>query len=151
MIAEGLITPGAKGLIDLDAALLAIAANRDPGKGGKQTPVEGSFYEHRTRKESALANLRELEAAEKKGSLVNAELLRLEFARLFTDVKTRVRAIAPKIAQEVAHLKTSKSGRELTTAIEGLLRVEHDAALFQLSQWRPQSSGKNLSKKEGPK
>lgn len=151
MVNEGLITPDAKGLIDFDDALQAIAENRDPGKGGKQTPVEGTFYEHRTRKEAALARLREIEASEKEGSLVNAEELRLNLAKLFVDVKTQIRAIAPKVTQEIAHLKISKTGRELTTAIEGLLRLEHDAALLQLSQWRPQSGGKNLSKKEGLK
>lgn len=37
MVREGLIIPDAKGRIDLDLALTAIAANRDPVKGGKQT------------------------------------------------------------------------------------------------------------------
>lgn len=81
--------------------------------------------------------LKELARKKQEGILVDAEDLRRELAKLFTDVKTRVRGIAPKCAQEVAHMKGSKGGRELITAIEALLKKEHDGALEELSKWKP--------------
>lgn len=145
MVHEGLITPDAKGLIDFDAALLAIAENQDPGKGGKQTPVEGTFYEHRTRKEAALARLREIEASEKEGILVNVEDLRRDIAKLFVDIKARLRAIPSKTAGEVYHTALSAKGeKEGKAAIFKKLQVEIDEALLELSQWKPSKTVKGV-------
>lgn len=142
----GLIGADGYGKIDLDEAIKAIADNYDPARGGKQGATrEGSFYEARTRKEAALANLREIEFAEKRGELVNAADMKRELARLFVSMKTRLRAIPSKNAQAIAHLKMEiKSARDLMAAIQTLLLKDIDEALEEISHW-------NLSETKGVK
>lgn len=112
-----------------------IAANRDPVKGGKQAPVEGTFHEHRTRKEAALARLRSLEADEKAGSLVSVEDVRRELARAATICKSRLRQVPSSLAGEIFHTaKSSKTPREGTAQIFTLLQKAIDEALTELSQ-----------------
>lgn len=133
----GLITTDEDGKIDFNEALKAIADNYDPARGGRHaTPREGSFYEERTRKERALANLREIEFAEKRSELVNAADMKRELARLFVNLKTRLRAIPTKSAQSLAHLKMeNKSPRELMATIQTLLLRDIDEALEEISHW----------------
>ena len=143
MIQEGLITPDARGLSDLDEALTAIAANRDPAKGGKQAPVvEGTFHEHRTRKEAALARLREFEAAEKEQALVNAEDIQRELKNVFTIVRQNLRAIPAKAAGELCHIARSTPGRQGEVQVMTLLLKEIDQVLLELSQWTPETNKK---------
>lgn len=108
-----------------------------PGPTASQSPEKGSIAYLRGVELQLKNALKKIEHDTKTGTVVNAEQLRLELAKLFTDIKTRIRAIAPKCAQEVAHLKGSKRGRELITAIESLLKKEHDGALEELSKWTP--------------
>lgn len=144
MVQEGLIVPDSKGLIDLDTAITTIAANRDPARGGKRTPIEAdeTFSEARSRKETALANLRELEADEKRGELVSAENIRFELKNLFTVIRQNLRAIPAKTAQEVCHIARSKPGRTGEVAVMNLLLKELDQVLLELSQWKPEATKK---------
>lgn len=142
MVREGLITPDSKGRIDLDAALVAIAANRDPARGGKQTPVNESFHEARTRKERALATLREIEADEAAGRLVDAEEVQQAFVSMITTARTRLRAIPSKVAGELYHVgKVSKNQREGAAEIQKKLLAEVDEALQELSEYKPKTEG----------
>ena len=79
----------------------------------------------------------DMENEEKKKSLVNADDVRRELAKAFTDVKTRIRSIAPKSAQAIAHMKMDKkSERELIAAIQTVLQKEHDECLEELAKWK---------------
>lgn len=142
MVQEGLIVPDSKGLIDLDTAITTIAANRDPARGGKRTPIEAdeSFSEARTRKETALANLREIEAAEKRGELVNAREYNDLHILMIVAAKTRLRSIPITVAGEVAHLGKTLNGRAAMSAISKLLLTAIDSALLELSQWKPEEA-----------
>jgi len=137
------------GLIDPAEADAAVAAAGDPARdayrrlGRKGRPVEagsGSGSEYRkaaTAEKHWSALLKRIAYEEKQGELVNAEELRHELTKLFTTIRTRIRSIAPKCAQEIAHLKVSKmKNKELIAAIQAILKKEHDDALSELSQYR---------------
>jgi len=85
--------------------------------------------------------IKELVRMQKEGELVNAKELQRELMTLFTTIKTRIRATAPKCAQEIAHLKVSKmKNKELIAAIQSILKKEHDDALQELSEWKSTKS-----------
>jgi len=117
-------------------------------KSGKRSPLQKdeNFHAARTRKEKALADLRQLEAAEKRGQLVDAEAYNRLHGEHILAAKARLRAIPSKCAQEVAALKLSKKGRELTAAVQKLLLREIDAALEELSKWKPKGKTTTKSK-----
>ena len=79
----------------------------------------------------------EREEAEATGELVNAKDLKRELMSFFTTIRSRIRAVAPKCAQQIAHMKTAKmKQRELLSKVQKLLSREHDEALKELSEWR---------------
>ena len=134
MVKQGLFTPNSSGKIDLDLALQRIAENRDESRGGVQPPSTETFNEARCRKERALASLRELEASEKKGTLVDVEGVRLELARVAVTLKTRLRSVPSAVAQEVFHLAlNAKTERQGVAQIFTLLQKTIDEALLELS------------------
>jgi len=137
------------GLVDPEEADKAVAAASDPARdsyrklGKMGRPHEaggGSGSEYRraaTQEKYWSAVLKRLKAEEEQGRLVDAEELKRELMTLFTTIKTRIRSIAPKCAQEIAHLKASKMrNKELIAAIQAILKKEHDDALSELSQYR---------------
>ncbi|HBG47548.1 MAG TPA: hypothetical protein DDW94_11255 [Deltaproteobacteria bacterium] len=127
------------GLIDPVDADRRVAENKNPIHGGKRPVVEPdeTFNEARTRKERALASLRELEADEKSRTLVNVDEIRFYFADVATTVKTRLRSIPASVAQECAHMGKTLEGRAAAVAIMKLLTTAIDDALRELVQWQP--------------
>lgn len=82
--------------------------------------------------------MKEMERGKQEKTLVSSADMERELAKLFTDVKTRIRSIAPKCAQGIAALKsTKKNDREIIADIQEILRKEHDDALTELSTWKP--------------
>lgn len=139
MIKEGIVTPEADGSFDVSTARAEMKANLSAVHGGRRTsciPVE-SFSEARTRKEKALADLREMESAVMRGELVDANELRHELATVFTVVKQSLRSIPAKVAQEVFHIAlNAKEERTGVAAIFKLMLKEIDAVLTELSKYR---------------
>lgn len=97
-----------------------------------------NYAEAAMREKHFKALLAELDLKEREASLVNAEDLRRELAKLFTDVKSRLRAIPSKTAGEVYHMALSAQGeKEGKMAISKKLLAEIDEALGELSKWKP--------------
>lgn len=130
-----------QGMIDPVSADLQIAAFSAQlhDKGATGQPDDDSLASWRKRELQAKTALRQLQLDEETGKLVNAEELKTVFARLFTDVKTTLRAIPSKAAGELVHLaRNAKSDREGMAAVSTLLLKEIDASLTELSQWKGQ-------------
>lgn len=130
---EGIFPKGERGKYDLVACVQAyVRLLREQAKGKDPEKLK---------EEKALVRenrqLKELSRKQKEGKLVDADELRRELAKAFTDVKTRIRSIAPKSAQAIAHLRMDKkSERELIAAIQTVLQKEHDEALEELAKWK---------------
>ena len=110
---------------------------RPPASPPGTSPDAGaSFASSRAAKEFITASLKKIELEEKRGQMINAEDLKAEFAKLFVDIKTRIRAIGPKISQEVAHLKlNSRNEKSVTVDVQKIIMSECDEALKELSNW----------------
>lgn len=81
--------------------------------------------------------IKELKRMEIEGKLINADDLKLEFAKLFTDVKERLRGIPTRLAGEIYNLVlNAKNEREGQTVVFTKLTQEIDEALKELSQWK---------------
>lgn len=134
MAKEGILPKSDRGKYDLVACVQGyVRYLREQAKG---KDPEKLAEEKKIVKENRL--LKELARKQKEGLLVDAEELRRELAKAFTDVKTRIRSIAPKSAQAIAHLKMEKKvERELITSIQAILQKDHDEALEELSKWKP--------------
>lgn len=136
------------GFVDPTAADAAIAAAAHPGYAkvlGRPTKdnTPGSYAEAATAEKHFKALLAELDLRERQGELVNAADMQHELARLFVNLKTRLRSIPSKSAQTIAHIKMSGlSGRELMGKIQTLMLCDIDEALLEIANW-------NLKKKEG--
>lgn len=103
---------------------------------GQSQDHGASFASSRAAKEFITASLKKLDLEERRGQMINAEDLKAEFAKLFVDIKTRIRAIASKIAQEVAHLKlNSRNEKSVTVDVQKIIMAECDEALKELSNW----------------
>lgn len=110
---------------------------RTPSQPSGQPQDHGaSFASSRAAKEFIVASLKKLDLEERRGQMINAEELKSEFAKLFVDIKTRIRAVGPKIAQEVAHLKlNSRNEKSVTVDCQKIIMAECDEALKELSNW----------------
>ena len=145
MVLAGVITLNANGKIDPVLADAAMAANTSPardeyrkiGKEPAQAQGEMSYRRAATAEKYWRAKIAEFEAGKLKESLVNAEDVKAVFFTHITAVKTRLRSIPSKCAQEVAVLKLSaKSDRELMAKIQQVLSEVIDEALSEISQWK---------------
>lgn len=122
-----------KGKVDYEATKKLLSDTADPARA----KADGSFAYARTVKEAARAKLTQLKVKQVEGELVNAKELQRELMTLFTTIKTRIRAVAPKCAQEIGHLKASNmKNKELLAAVQEILKKEHDDALQELSEWK---------------
>lgn len=104
---------------------------------GEAAPLSmTTFAGAKTVEAVAKAGLRQLELQEKKGKLINADETKRNLQHLFTTIKTRIRAIPNKTAQEVTHMVKAKTGRSLTAAVQEIIRKETDEALIELSRYK---------------
>ena len=125
-----------KGKVDYKATLKLIADTADPAHPKSKGKVV-TFADARTAKERARAGLVVLELKKRKGELIDAAQTERLLAEMFTTIKSRIRAIGPKCAQEIYHLKTTKkTKRKLMAEIEAILSGQHDDALQELSRWQ---------------
>ena len=148
MVLHGVITLNANGKIDPVLADAAIAANTSPARDeyrkiGKETPPqiqaqgEMSYRRAATAEKFWRAKIAEFEAGRLKETLVGADEVKAVFFTHITAVKTRLRSIPSKCAQEVAVLKLSaKSDRELMAQIQQILSAVVDEALNEMSKWK---------------
>ncbi|MGN6109185.1 MAG: hypothetical protein ACTHU0_29030 [Kofleriaceae bacterium] len=82
---------------------------------------------HAARREAALADLAELDVAERNGDLVPVDEVRAYITNKFAVVKTRILGVPSRVAQRLPHVAT-----EVVPVIESLLReaLEELAAAF---------------------
>lgn len=152
LVKEGVITLQ-DGKINPDTADKAIEdwssrIHDTPGKIGSNEVSDDSIATHRKRQIKVVTSLKQLQLDEERGKLVNIDELRAEFGKLFVDIKTRIRAIASKVSQEVAVIKlNSNNEKAATVAVQKIIMFECDEALKELSQWR----GKSKKSKGGKK
>ena len=101
------------------------------GKGG-QSKIIQKQEEHLEKRIRKL----DREEEEARGKLVDAQDVKRELIKLFTTIRGRIRSIAPKCAQEIAHLKVAKlKQRPLMAKVQKILSKEHDEVLKELSEW----------------
>lgn len=139
-----LIKKGKQNLINPKDADKSIEDFSDPARDtyrkGGQGKKKTTYADAQTFKEILRGKILELEYKEKEGKLINAQDTERQLAMLFTTIKTRIRAIAPKCAPGFAHLKASTKGRAFTAKFQEILRKEHDEALKELEHWKYQKS-----------
>jgi phage terminase Nu1 subunit (DNA packaging protein) len=115
---------GQDGRIDRAQGQAWLAANTSRGRSSGSGET---FANARARKESSLADLRELELKEKRGELVSKKDAQLAFAALVTATKNHLLVLPDEIAPKVAALTDVRE-------IRHLIDVEIRAALTELSR-----------------
>lgn len=97
-----------------------LARSRSP-RGRKPAPT--SLHAARTRKEVALAELRELEVRQKRGASLDADAVAREWADILRQVRAGVLAVVSRVRAQLPHLTTHDASvidRELRQALTAL-------------------------------
>ena len=100
-----------------------------PGAGrprGSASDAAKRYSEARARKETALAELREMQAAKLRGELIPADVVQTEWQHIAAIVRQRLLAIPAKCAGQAAHRPAAE--------VQGVLKAEIRAALAELAQ-----------------
>jgi hypothetical protein len=84
---------------------------------GAPRPDVPDYNESRARRESALADMAEIEVAERRGDLVSVDEARADVVSRFTVVRTRLLGVPSRVAQRLPHL-----AGEVVPIIDELLR-----------------------------
>lgn len=138
---------------DKDIQDYAAGLKGTPGPKATGQPDDDSLASWRRKELMAKTALKQLQLDEERGLLINAEELKIGLCQLFADVKTIIRAIPHKTAQEVFYIaRATTSDRQGIASISTLLLKEVDEALTELSRWQPKSNkkGGGTGKKIGP-
>lgn len=137
--------------VQADEDLKGYAAQLHDSPGPKATGQQDndSLASWRKRELQVKTAIRQIQLDEDRGKLVNIDELKAEFGKLFVDIKTRIRAIASKVAQEVSFIKlNSNNEKAATVAVQKIIMFECDEALKELSQWRGKSKNPKGGKKK---
>ena len=155
-VQRGIIpTHGPNHLVNAEQANAARRKNLDPGRGRRHRATDlkdpgqdtsgtsstehgghkqrldaGDFLQARTRREQAVAKLRELELREKRGELVQLK----DVTRAWTGL---VAAVRSRLLMMPANLATYVAAESNPAKCEDIMRSELYEALTELSQWRP--------------
>jgi terminase small subunit / prophage DNA-packing protein len=92
-------------------------------RGRGRPPEPTSLHAARTRKEHALAELRELEVRQKRGAVLDAEAVAREWADVLRQVKAGVLAVTSRVRARLPHLTAHDAGvldEELRQALAAL-------------------------------
>jgi phage terminase Nu1 subunit (DNA packaging protein) len=98
-----------------EPAAQAPRAARPPA--GAPRPDVPDYNESRARRESALADMAEIEVAERRGELVPVDEARADVVSRFTVVRTRLLGVPSRVAQRLPHL-----AGEVVPILDELLR-----------------------------
>ena len=91
--------------------------------GSRRKPSATSLYGARTRKELALAELREMEVRQKRGALLDADTVVREWSDVLRQVRAGVLAVTSRVRAQLPHLTAHDAGvldRELRQALTAL-------------------------------
>lgn len=144
LVKEGVIKL-VKGKVDTNQANAAIKAMADPARDEfKKIPSEGknkptsmaTYAEAKKIKAIAEAGIKQLELKRKQGRSLDTVETERSLIELFTTIKTRLRAIANKSAQEMSHISLAKKGRSRTAAMRKVMLKEIDEVLTELSNYK---------------
>lgn len=136
------------GLINPEQADKAVVENSDPardeyrkfGKFGRSVAVgeKSAYRKAATDEKYWRAKIAEFEAGRLEETLVSADEVKVVFSKHITAVKTRLRSIPSKCAQEVAQMKLSmESDRALMARVQLILSRVVDEALTEIAFWKP--------------
>lgn len=93
-------------------------------RGPGRPPLEGeSIQSARRRKECALADLRQLEVARRKGELLDADAVTREWGAIVRQARAALLAVPSRVRARLPHLSAHDAGvidREIRTALEAL-------------------------------
>lgn len=139
-LVDGLVNP-----VQADAAIFE---NSDPSRDEYRKfrkfgrPIsdgeESAYRKAATEEKYWRAKIAEFEAGKLKEALVDAEDVKAVFSKHITAVKTRLRSIPSKCAQEVAQMKMPmESDRELMARVQLILARVVDEALTEIAGWKP--------------
>lgn len=104
------------GKIDPEQADATWQARTDPAKqpsGKQRAPEAEDFFQARARKEVALANLREMDAAKRRSETLNATEVQAGWCEIVQNVRNRLLLIPDKVAPRVAVLSDVLECREV--------------------------------------
>jgi hypothetical protein len=119
------------GRIDPKQADAWIAANIDRREGASSS---GNLTEARTRKENALAGIRELELKKRKEELLEKSQVAAEWGKLLSTFRNRMLYIPSRISQKIGSVTDDRERRAI---------IEHEIkeALKTLSAYDPEKEG----------
>ena len=92
----------------------------------KKVITEGDIKEARLRRELAIAELKELDLAERKGELVNKKKAEKQIGSMILNAKAKLLALPGKLAPQLAGLHNAG-------IVESLIRAEIYAVLNELA------------------
>jgi len=129
---EGRLTEGVKVeedrvvLVDPEAAAAQWRAMGAARAGAEPTDANAAYLSARARRESALADMAEIEVAEKRGELVPVSDAEAHWADVVTIIKTKILGVPARVAQRLPKL-----AGEVVPVLDTLLReaLEEIAAI----------------------
>ena len=97
-------------------------------RSAAKASAEQRFNESRARKETALADLRELELATKRAELVEASAVEAEWRSLLGAVRSGMLAVASRVAPELVTLSDERAIEDAIQAAihEAMEAIAHD-------------------------
>jgi hypothetical protein len=147
------IIPTVKGKIDPAAADAARERSLDPAKrrkpvkspSGKPAATEATsapeqplaakgpetFIDARARKESALADLRQQDAAQRRGDLLDRKEVQQAWAEIVLSMRGTLLLMPARLAYKLVGLDAA--------AIQEIIRKEVYSALTEMSEWEPEA------------
>ncbi len=145
-VKSGLIPRGADGLINVAEADLARANNLDPSRGrrreaavgaSKRAPASGfenssTYLSARTRKEMAIAELRELDAARIKGEYLLATEVKETWAKAITSARSTILQWPARLAPRLIGISDVRQA-------EAIINQQVRELLTELSQYTPET------------
>lgn len=137
------------GKVDYEATVEGLSLHADPARAPFRKDTSNvprgtslgdrptaSYEQIRTAKEAARTRLTQLQVKEKEGDLVSASEVKHLLTAHITSVKTQLRAIPAKCAQEIAHMRSADmSSRDRMAEVQRILLSEIDSVLKDLSVW----------------
>ena len=105
-----------------------VRPKRGRPRSAAKASAEQRFNESRARKETALADLRELELETKRASLVPASEVEAEWRSLLGAVRSGMLAVASRVAPELVTLTDERAIEDVVTAAihEAMEAIAHD-------------------------
>lgn len=120
---EGRLTAGVRVeedrvvLVDAEAAAAQWRAGSVARAGAEPTDANAAYLAARARRESALADMAEIDVAEKRGELVSVDEAESHWANVVTMIKTKILGVPSRLAQRMPRIAS-----DVVPILESMLR-----------------------------